>query len=388
MDVTLRTLENDDLEAYQALREHSFGFPAGDETMRAFRERFPFTVGAFDSEGRLVASAAHPRFETYVGGYRVPLLGVAAVQTALPARRRGIARTLLARLLRDAHESGIGWSLLYPFEPRFYERLGWQSLPSGVRLNVETRWLGAPQPVDAWPLVGSLRDALHDLHQRCAAQWNFTSARTEGPWDVWSELLPEPGHRGAAYRVEDGYAVVRLRSGSDARTTLEVIDASWCSARGRRNVVALLAAYAGQAEHVEIEVPRDDALAWQFADWCSVATHATRQARVVDLRAALAPLTPAGPAETCTLRVVDALAPWNDGVWRLTPGPEGCGVASTVGAADATVDVRALPLLVGGAASPETVVRAGLAEGARAPLATLAALAAGRTPYQSLVDRF
>lgn len=387
MDVTLRTLEPDDLDAYLALREHSFGFPPGDETMRTFRERFPYTVGAFDAAGRLVASAARPRFETYVGGQRQPLLGVAAVQTVLPARRRGIARTLLARLLRDGHEAGLGWSLLYPFEPRFYERLGWQSLPTGVRLQMEVAWLGAPQPVDAWPVTTALRGALHDLHQRCAAQWNFTNARTEGPWDVWSDLLPETGGRGAAYRVEDGYAVVRLRSEA-GRTTLEVIDASWCSAAGRREVVALLSGYAGQADRIEIELPRDDELAWQFGDWFPAATHATRQVRVVDLRAALAPLASAEPAAACTLRVVDALAPWNDGVWRITPGADGCRVEGTAGAAEATVDVRALPLLVGGAASPEAVLRVGLAEGARAPLATLAGLAGGRTPYQSLVDRF
>ena len=388
MVVTLRTLEPDDLDAYLALREHSFGFPSGDETMRTFRARFTYTVGAFDAAGRLVASAARPRFDTYVGGRCQPLMGVAAVQTILSARRRGVARTLLAQLLRDGHEAGFGWSLLYPFEPRFYERLGWQSLPSGVRLRMDLAWLGAPQPVDAWPVTSPLRDALHDLHQRCAAEWNFTNARTAGPWDVWSDLLPEAGGRGAAYRVEDGYAVVRLRSAGDARTTLEVIDASWCSPAGRRDVFALLAADAGQADAIEIEVPRDEALAWQFVDWFPAATHATRQARVVDLRAALAPLAIDEPADACTLRVVDALAPWNDGVWRLTPGPDGCGAVPTAGTADATVDVRALPLLLGGAASPEAVLRAGLAEGGRRPLATLAALAGGRTPYQSLVDRF
>lgn len=386
-DVTLRTLEPDDLDAYLALREHSFGFTPGDETNRAFRERFPFTVGAFDAAGRLVASAARPRFETYVGGRRVPLLGVAAVQTSLPARRRGVARALMARLLLDGMEAGVGWSLLYPFDPRFYERLGWQSLPSGVRLRMETAWLGPARPIEAWPLEDPLRDALHDLHQRCAAQWCFTNARTEGPWDVWSELLPDPGDRGAAYRVEDGYAVVRLRT-EEAITTLQVVDASWCSAAGRRAVHALLAAYAGQAERVDLEVPRDDALAWQASDWFAAATHATRQARVVDLRAALAPLVASVAADACTIRVVDPLAPWNDGVWRLTPGPEGCDVASTTSVPEATVDVRALPLLVGGAASPEAIVRAGLADGERAPLATLAALSAGRTPYQSLVDRF
>jgi predicted acetyltransferase len=388
VDVTLRTLRDDDLDAYLELREHSFGYPPGDDVRTELRGRMPLTVGAFDATGRLVASAARPRFETYVAGRRQPLLGIAAVQTSLPARRRGVARSLLVELLADGREDGIGWSLLYPFDPRFYDRLGWQSLPTGVRLGMDIAWLEPPRPVDARPIGSDLRGALHELHQRCAAQWNFSNARTVGPWDVWSGMLPEPGGRGAAYRVEDGYAVVRLRQAGGAGTTLDVIDAAWCSPGGRGEVLALLAAYAGQADRVEIEVPRDEALAWSFADWFPMPTHATRMARVVDVTAALAPLVPYDDVRACTVRVRDASAPWNDGTWRITPGDAGCAVAPSSDAAEATLDVRALPLLVGGAATPEAVVRAGLADGDRRALATLAALSAGRTPFQSLNDRF
>ena len=388
MDVTLRTLREGDLDAYLALREHSFGYPAGDDVLSELRGRMPATVGAFDPAGRLVASAARPLFETFVAGRRQPLLGIAAVQTLLPARRRGVARTLLARLLSDGREEGIGWSLLYPFDPRFYDRLGWQSLPTGVRLAMDMAWLERPRPVDAWPVTSDLRNALHETYQRCAAQWNFSNARTMGPWDVWSDMLPERGGRGAAYRVEDGYAVLRLRDGGGSGTTLDVIDAAWCSPGGRDEVLALLAAYAGQADRLEIEVPHDDALAWSLADWFTTPTRATRMVRVVDLAAALAPLVPIDDTRACTVRVRDALAPWNEGTWRITPGPERCAVASTSSTAEAVLDVRAVALLVGGAATPAAVLRAGLADGDRRALVTLASLAAGRTPFQSLNDRF
>ena len=388
MHVTLRTLHDDDLDAYLELREHSFGYPPGDDVRTELRGRMPFTVGAFDPTGRLVASAARPSFETFVGGRRQPLLGVAAVQTTLPARRRGVARTLMARLLADGREDGIGWSLLYPFDPRFYDRLGWQSLPTGVRLAMDMAWLEPPRPVDTWPVGSDLRSALQEVYQRCAAGWNFSNARTVGPWDVWSDMLPERGGRGAAYRVEDGYAVLRLRDAGAAGTILDVIDAAWCSPSGRDEVLSLLAAYGGQADRLEIELPHDEALAWSLADWFTVPTRATRMVRVVDLTAALAPLVPNDDTLACTVRVRDALAPWNDGTWRITPGPEGCAVEPTSAAVAATLDVRAVPLLVGGAATPEAVLRAGLADGDRRALATLAALSTGRTPYQSLNDRF
>ncbi|TVR90731.1 MAG: hypothetical protein EA416_10965, partial [Trueperaceae bacterium] len=49
----VRDLTADDVGAYRALRDHSFGFPDNAETDAAFRERMPSTIGAFDGAGRL-----------------------------------------------------------------------------------------------------------------------------------------------------------------------------------------------------------------------------------------------------------------------------------------------------------------------------------------------
>ena len=386
--VTLRPLTEDDLASYLVLRDHSWGYANGGAARADMRERLPESLGAFDETGRLLASAAGPHIEAFVARRRVRMHAVAAVQTMPTARRRGLAAALLERLLADARDGGLGWSLLYPFDPRFYARLGWQALPSGVRLSMSTRWWTRPEPVEAEQVSGDLRVALQALHLRCAAGWSFSNARTMGPRDTWAGLRPEPGRRGAAFRVEDGYAVVRLLETSPQHLTLQVVDAAWCSAAGRRNVVGVLGAYQGQVQRIELEVPRDDALAWDWSTWWSVATNATPMARVVDLPAALAAVGTTSDLPTVTLRVRDRWAPWNDGTWRLTPGADGCAVSAVASGASATLDVRALPLLLGGAATPEAVVRAGLAEGDTTPVAVLAALSAGVTPHHGLADYF
>ena len=387
-DHTLRTLTADDVDAYMALREHSFGFPSDEDTRPIFVERMPRTVGAFDAAGALVASAGQWRLETFVAGRQVPLLGIASIQTSPSVRRRGIASRLLAHGLELARDEGIGWGLLYPFDPRFYERSGWQSLPSGVRLRLPmSRWQ-RPTELAAEELGSDLRRELQPLHLRCAAQWSFTNARTIGPWDVWSDMRPPPGERSAAYRVPDGYAVLRLREEGLDGTVLEVLDASWCSAAGRRNVLGVLAAYRGQAERIELEVPRDDGLAWAWADRWQARANETCMARVVDLPAALAALPAARELPPLTLHVVDDAAPWNAGTFRLLPAPGGCACERTVATPDVTLDARALPLLLGGAARPRSVVRAGLAEGDERALATLFALSGGVTSYRPGSDRF
>ena len=388
LGVTLRPLTEDDLEAYLVLRDHSWGYPKGEAARADIRARLPEALGAFDEAGRLLAGAAGPPVEAFVARRRVRLLGVASVQTLPTARRRGLAAALLERLLAEARDAGVGWSLLYPFDPRFYARLGWQALPSGVRLSMSTRWWGRPEAVEAEQVTGDLRVALQALHLRCAAGWSFSNARTMGPRDTWATLRPEPGQRGAAFRVEDGYAIVRLNETSAQHLTLHVLDAAWCSADGRRNVLRLLGSYQGQVQRIELEVPRDDALAWDWSTWWATASNTTPMARVVDLAAALAAVGAVSDLPAFTVRVRDRWAPWNDGTWRLTPSSDGCAVSAVASGADTTLDVRALPLLLGGAATPDAVVRAGLAEGAAAPLAVLAALAGGVTPHHRLADYF
>jgi hypothetical protein len=63
-------------------------------------------------------------------------------------------------------------------------------------------------------------------------------------------------------------------------------------------------------------------------------------------------------------------------------------VAPASGGAGATLDVRALSLLLAGAAAPGDLRRLGLVEGDARVLATVAALSGGRTPYRSPLDRF
>ena len=55
--------------------------------------------------------------------------GVWGVATHPRARRRGICRQVLSRLLASMRDSGQVLSGLYPFRESFYERLGYVSFP-------------------------------------------------------------------------------------------------------------------------------------------------------------------------------------------------------------------------------------------------------------------
>ncbi|MBA2667716.1 MAG: GNAT family N-acetyltransferase [Trueperaceae bacterium] len=392
-DVIVRRLVDDDVERYLELRDVSFGYPGGDDIRAEIAGRMATTWGAFRGDA-LAASLADPRFEVYVAGVRVPMAGVAAVQTAPEHRRLGLAARLLRHALEIARDDGIGWSLLYPFDPRFYTRYGWQGLSTGVTLEMPLERLAGGALADATRVTSDLRGAFQALYARCAVGWTFANARTIGPWDVWEDLLAEPGQQGLAYRLDDAYVVLQHHYEDDQHgPVLRVRDHAHASASGRRALLALLASFAGQSSKIVIDVPATDPLAWDWSGWYAKHARKTLMARVADVPSAIARLrarTSTGERidlDPCTVTIRDAFAPWNEGSWRVTPGPDRCVVARS-DRAITTLDVRGLALLLSGAVTPRTVILAGLAEGDHAALDTLATLAAGRTPYQAPVDAF
>jgi hypothetical protein len=106
-------------------------WPAEEEG--AYRERMRFfetTVSLVAEEGgeALAAVAAFPMRQN-VRGLVQGMAGVASVSSHPSARRRGLVRELMWRLLRQMREKGCAVSALYPFRPSFYARFGYVGVP-------------------------------------------------------------------------------------------------------------------------------------------------------------------------------------------------------------------------------------------------------------------
>lgn len=76
-------------------------------------------------DGSLAGASKIYRMELHVAGSPLPMMGLAAVAVAPSHRRRGLGARLCTEALRVAAERGDVVSVLYPFRPEYYERLGW-----------------------------------------------------------------------------------------------------------------------------------------------------------------------------------------------------------------------------------------------------------------------
>lgn len=383
----LRLLRNEDLPVLLEDLSVAFGeIPATAEerVLAEIKSHLPVTLGSFE-EGRLASSAVMLPFEMYVGGVRQRVGGLASVQTAPWARRRGHVAGLLRAWFERLHREGVGWCAEHPFDPRFYARYGFQSLPNGRVLEVPPSYFAAGRPPEAERLTGSDLAALKPIHQAFARRYNFALTRDDGARPSWESLhLSWTGDRRHIYVLEDAYlAFARFRDGT---SELSVSDLAWATPAGRERLGRFLRAFEGQVERVRVHLPPGDAVLLDAA-----ARHAVRtpllQVRLVDVAAALAPLTAPEPSHW-RLALDDEACPWNRGVFDVTMGPDGCNVEPGRGPADASLHVRELAALLTGAALPETLLADGRAEGEPRALHALAALMGTHPTFQTQLDGF
>jgi predicted acetyltransferase len=239
----IRQLVESDLDAFFWIR--SISYPGVEleesEYRRILASRLPYTRGLF-VENELACVATMWPFEMNLAGAVVTMGGLAGVASAPEHRRGGLVRELLLAELGRLRENGVGWSLEFPFDPRFYHRLGWQSVPSGNELELPSERLfrGAP-PRCARRLPLSEFASLAPLYDSWAKRYNFTIDRSNDPRESWSRIATKPWLDDGAflYAFEEAYVLFTLAREND-RDVLAVEDYAYTSADGRNDILSFL----------------------------------------------------------------------------------------------------------------------------------------------------
>ncbi|WIM95201.1 GNAT family N-acetyltransferase [Actinoplanes oblitus] len=124
-----RTTKMFPLQAYAWLPSPA----TSDEDEVKHRANAPFfettTMLVAEADGVAMACAAALPMRQNVRGLVLEMAGISAVTSDPEARRRGVVRQLMERLLRQAREEGAAVSALYPFRPSFYAKFGYVGIP-------------------------------------------------------------------------------------------------------------------------------------------------------------------------------------------------------------------------------------------------------------------
>jgi len=173
------------------------------------------TVVVAEEDGRIAGALKTTPYTQYVAGGELPMLGLAAVAVAPWARRRGVGASLCGHALDLARERGDVVSVLYPFRPEFYRRLGWGmvgELHSYRFAPEQLADVGDPDVHLAGP--GDMPD-VQAAYDRVARRSNGMIHRDEPQWKRHVESPASHVYIARRDRV-NGYMIVRYGTAKSA----------------------------------------------------------------------------------------------------------------------------------------------------------------------------
>jgi predicted acetyltransferase len=337
--IEIRSPERSELRAAAATVGTALLFaPRGDEDWAKSEQSWAEAdaLTAWDGD-RCVAHVAGIRVDTVVpGGGRLPTSAVTRVGVLPTHRRRGLATTLMTRLLEEARDRGQVLSSLRASEAVIYRRYGYGVAGDAMSVTVD--------PAAARPIRGGdggtmrilapdeILDTVTPLYDR---SMSAPGAITRPRW-MWERYFAgalelggdaefvavHTGTRGA----DDGYVHYRVKW-RETPNEPTVGEGEVIELYGVTPAVEL--ALWSYVCHLDLirkwtapERPVDDLVRLATADMRSyhVAMRYDEQwLRLLDVDAALSARTYGDAGDSVTIAVSDHLFAVNDGVWRIEP---------------------------------------------------------------------
>jgi len=355
------------------------------------RDTIADTRGLFDG-GDPVAVCAHHYFSLRIRGDDREVAGLSAVASPPEHRRQGNVGRMLRESLAEYRDRGVSVSTLWPFEYPFYAGYGWATGSRYRHLTAPPERLGFVDDLiaTAGDEAGTFRRlgeddyaAVKPVLAAMADRYDLTMDWTEEWWreralQGWkTDPFVYGWERGGDLRALCAYSFDD-DAGDVDDPVMRVSDVAVADDEAWFQLLRLFRNHDSQVSEVRIRAPPDapvlDLVDDPRAVDCEVRTGP--MVRLVDVAAALEALAPGPEIETAfSLSVVDPLADWNDGTFRVAVadgsvavergGAAERGAAAERGepesggreTADAAVDIGALSQLYVGYTSVDEAVR-------------------------------
>ncbi len=376
MDLEIRHVAPDDLDAYIRSTRRVFGDPMDAESVRleaSFVERGKSRARAAYDRGEIVGTTTCHYFDMNVPGGRFALAGVSDVTTRATHRRRGVMSRLMRRTLDDAKEEGQALAALWASESNIYGRFGfgmamlqedWTIERKDTAFSLEDEPRGGIRFVEP----GEAARAFAGAYDRVCQMRPGMIERGDLLWEI--ALLDTAEFREGA---SEFYHAVYESGGGVEGYLLYRLDGRGRQLRVRELVAATEPAYSAlwrfcfgidlmntfRAENQPMDAP----LPWMLAAPRQLRRSTGEEfwLRIVDAEAALTGRSYAAE-DRLSFQLSDPLCPWNDGVVELEGGPEGATCRRPAREGELVMSIADLGAAYLGAVSFSTLAYAGRVE--------------------------
>jgi predicted acetyltransferase len=277
-------------------------------------------------DGRLAAKLAILEFQCYIQGHALPMGGIAGVATWPEYRRGGLVKQLMLQALVAMKEKGQLLSFLYPFQFEFYRKFGWEMCAEQKQLELSASQL------PKWPAgkgkivrVDRHSELLPDLYAAYAASYNGMLRRSEAWW-THRVLQKKQGMAAVHYNEAGepgGYVLYQVKD-----RVLKVHELIALNHEARLGLWRFLGDHDSMLDRLVWQAPAEESLPFLLDNpMAKQELVPTFMARIVDAPAFLDKFPFASGVEgSFCLRLEDAQAPWNQGVWHVTVDEAGKAV--------------------------------------------------------------
>ena len=393
MQIEIKTLTKAEFAAYADFSGYSFN--EEPKKVLEYLERTEQTGEAklgLLVDGKLAVGLLDRRFRVNVGGRLVAANGIGLVASASETRRRGLVRQLFARHLADLRDEGVALSLLYPFQFRFYNRLGWGLGGRKLRVKVPPKEFagygesvgrvrqvffaekGEARPVGGETMEGVIA-TLDAVYRQGLDHWALMADREEADWRAHKLRVNGPGRQYVFVwetdaGVPEGY-VSLFNNESGYEVDLQCSEIAAVSPDAWRGLFFFLSCHDAHVKRVVMDLPSDHQILELLVDpLVEGKPDHSPMARAVDVAALLSARgAPAESSGELTLAVDDDLAPWNDGTFRVrcSGGEVDAAKVEDVGSADLSAPIDVLSQMLVGTRSVDDMLRFGLVKAKPGP---------------------
>ncbi len=317
-------------------------------------------------DNQAVAMAAHHAMTQSVRGKLFPASGLSAVVTDPSARRKGLAKRVVQKLLSDIREEGFAFSCLYPFRESFYERLGYIPFPRPRFVHFTPNAL---EPLLKKDLGGQVECCLNTDRGKWEDYFTFCRKLQAGMhgmtvFDHVTPIFKDYNERWLALAKVNGETVGAVVYSFEGETisqfSLRAVNFYYTTPQGRFLLLEWLARHLNQASQIELWLAPNDYPDTWFTDLDYTNGIMTKppMGRVLDVASIAGMQTGSG---RFTARITDSYCPWNEGMWTF----ESCGDGLTVQPGshpDCDLTIQGLSALVYGVNDPAELAFRGWGE--------------------------
>ncbi|NOU93884.1 GNAT family N-acetyltransferase [Paenibacillus sp. LMG 31456] len=326
-ELNIQRIPTEKLSDSLALSQFAFQYELSLEKQEERRLQYKETEnwGAY-VDGKLAARLTILDLHTWLYGKRWAMGGIAGVATWPEYRRGGLVSGLLQNALHVMKEQGQTLSFLHPFQFAFYRRFGWETYTETKKYEIPTALLPKlpPQPGHV-VRVGEDIELLNSIYSEYASQYNGTLDRDE----VWWKQRIFANRKGSAavYYDTEGRAsgYVHYQVKDSVCQIHELVSLNWEATKG---LWRFIADHDSMIDKVTLKAPSDDKLPFVL-DNPRIKQEIIPyfMARIVDVKRFMEQFPfekdGAGNGGRLTLRVTDAHASWNNGLFVIEVAADG-----------------------------------------------------------------